>query len=227
MKKVIALLTIISTCSLSAFAHEPSKDNVLINKPSINHWEGFIDTFTKCDTSFFSEVYNNKEALNQLTTVKEFGDKQAYIPVTDRTDNNNNYHYFKAPIPYKNLNITGYYDSVMNLGKHGDYYFWGFIFEESIEKITKTFAHLNWQNMENGQLYIAHPLIRTSKDNLNEWHANTGTIVGVKTIPAKGTTEKLLLLEKGPMTSLLCSIQGFVPTELLNLERPDIQSRPK
>jgi len=77
--------------------------------------------------------------------------------------------------------------------------------------------------MEDNLLYIANPKIRNINDDILVWHRNTGTVVGVKTIPAPNTTEKLLLLEKGDnMQLLICSIQGIVTNSLLQQERPDI-----
>lgn len=183
-----------------------------------------MNSLIQCSPDFFNIVYTNKEELKKHTNVIVFNNNQAYIPVENRTDSEKNYVYFKTPIIYQNLTIKGYYDSAMDLGKIGKYYFWGFIIDNDISQIKETMNFLEWKNMEKDLLYMANPKIRHIDDDIKIWHKNTGTVVGVKTIPAPETTEKLLLLEKGTgMNLLICSIQGVVSSELLKQERPDIQ----
>ncbi|MCO6553878.1 MAG: hypothetical protein J6572_02630 [Gilliamella sp.] len=183
-----------------------------------------IDSLMLCNSDFFKEVYSNKNELEEYTNIKVFNKNQANIVIENRSDITKNYVYFKTPMTYKNLTIIGYYDSAMDLGKMGKYYFWGFIIDNDINQIKDALNFVDWKNMEDNLLYIANPKIRNINDDLQTWHKNTGTVVGVKTIPAPDTTEKLLLLEKSPnMNLLICSIQGIVTSELLKQERPDIQ----
>lgn len=183
-----------------------------------------VNSFIQCKPAFFNILYDNREELQQHTELRSFGKNQAYISVPNRSNNNQNYIYFKTPIMYNTLKIKGYYDSEMDLGSMGKYYFWGFIIDNDLDEIRRVFNSLDWKNMENNTLYISNAKIRFLNDDVHTWKENTGTVVGVKTIPAPDTTEKLLLLEKGPdMTLLTCSIQGLVSPELLKIERPDIQ----
>lgn len=183
-----------------------------------------IEALTSCNPDFFKYVYEYKNDLKSHTNVEIFNENQAYIPVENRSDTTKNFVYFRSPITYKNLKIIGYYDSAMDLKKMGKYYFWGFIIENNINQIRNSLDFLEWKNMEDNLLYIANPMIRSVNDDIQVWHKNTGTVVGVKTIPAPNTTEKLLLLEKGDnMQLLICSIQGIVTNNLLRQERPDIQ----
>lgn len=183
-----------------------------------------IESFILCDPNFFTAVYNNKNEIQKFTNVQTIDEKLAYFPVSSRFDSTKNFIYFSTPIIYKNLTIKGYYDSAMDLGKIGKYYFWGFIIDNDINKIKNTLSTLNWKIMEDNQLYIANPKIRNINEDIQVWHDNRGTVVGVKTIPAPNTAEKLLLLEKNAnLTLLMCSIQGAVSSELLKHERPDIQ----
>lgn len=182
-----------------------------------------IESLALCSPEFFKDVYASKDELQAHTNIEVFNQNQAYIPVENRADTTKNYIYFKTPILYKNLKIIGYYDSAMNLDKMGKYYFWGFIIDNDIDQIKDALNFLNWKNMEDNLLYIANPMIRNINDDIQVWRKNTGAVVGVKTIPAPNTTEKLLLLEKGDnMRLLICSIQGVVTQELLKQERPDI-----
>ncbi|OCG01647.1 hypothetical protein [Gilliamella sp. wkB112] len=182
-----------------------------------------IESLVLCNPDFFKKVYENKDELTSHVEIKFFNNNQAYIPVPNRVDITKNFVFFSTPIMYKDLIIKGYYDSAMDLKKIGKYYFWGFIIDNDIKQIKNTLSFLNWKEMEDNLLYIANPMIRHISDDVQTWHHNTGTVVGVKTIPAPETTEKLLLLEKGEnMTLLICSIQGVVTPELLKQERPDI-----
>lgn len=183
-----------------------------------------VESLTSCNPDFFNSIYTNKEELQKLANVTVFNKNQAYIPVENRTDNEKNYVYFKKSFNYKNLKVVGYYDSAMDLGRIGKYFFWGFIIENDITQIKTTLDFLEWKDMEDNLLYIANPMIRHINDDIKVWKNNTGTFVGVKTVPAPETTEKLLLIEKGTnMNLLICSIQGVVSAELLKQERPDIQ----
>ena len=183
-----------------------------------------IQSLTLCNPNFFKEVYANKSELQKYTNILTFDKNKAYISVENRTDTNKNYTYFKIPMTYKNLTIKGYYDSAMDLGKLGKYYFWGFIIDNDINQIKETLNFIDWKNTGDNLMYFANPMIRNIDDEIHVWNKNTGTVVGVKTVPAPGTTEKLLLLEKyANMNLLLCSIQGTVTVELLKQERPDIK----
>ena len=150
-----------------------------------------IEALTSCNPDFFKHVYEHKDELKNHTNVETFNQNQAYIPVENRGDTTKNFVYFKSPITYKNLKLIGYYDSAMDLKKMGKYYFWGFIIENDINQIRDSLDFLEWKNMEENLLYIANPKIRSINDDIQVWHKNTGSVVGVKTIPAPNTTEKI------------------------------------
>lgn len=205
-KKIVILFLLLSSFVASA------------DKPPL------LESLASCNPNFFKQLYENKDELIKHAEIKIFDKDQSYIPVPNRGDSTKNYVYFSTPIMYKDLVIKGYYDSAMDLHKIGKYYFWGFIIDNDIQQIKNTLNFLDWKEMEDNLLYIANPMIRHISDDIQTWHHNTGTVVGVKTIPAPDTTEKLLLLEKSEnMTLLICSIQGVVTPELLKQERPDIQ----
>lgn len=210
MKIIFTFLTLL--CSFTAIANEKN-----------NNINQLITSFVECNEKFFSEISHYKYELSTYTPINDINQQLAYIPVTDRSKNGYNYHVFSKPITYKSILLTGYYDSALSLGKFGDYYFWGFIVDNSLDEIKSSLDFLSWSEMEKDSLYTANSKIRFSDDGLDVWHDKTNIIAGVKTMPALGTTEKLLLLEKSPeMTLLVCSIQGFFPPELLQTIRPDI-----
>ncbi|MDF7666434.1 hypothetical protein PT273_00970 [Orbaceae bacterium ESL0727] len=202
------VLSILLFCSFIASADELS----------------LLKSFAQCQPDFFDTLYENRALVEKHTNIALLNTHQAYISVANRADSNKNHVYFKTPMIANGLKIIGYYDSAIDLEKMGKYYFWGFIIDNNLEQIRKSFDFLNWKEMESDLLYIANPKIHYINDNINVWNVNDDMAVGVKTIPAPGTTEKLLLLEKGPtMTMLICSIQGVVLPEMLRLQRPDIQ----
>lgn len=213
MKKVYSLLIIF--CSFIVSAND-EKANI----------DQLMTSFTECDSQFFSKIALYKSNLAKYATIKDISPNQAYIMVKDRSINSQNYYHFNTPIIYQSLNLTGYYDSSLSLGKYGDYYFWGFIVDNSIEQIKTTLNALKWDEMEEDSLYITHAKIHYNSDKFDSWQSNSNAIEGVKTLPQANSVEKLLMLEKSPeMTLLVCSIQGFLSPTLLNSIRPDIEQK--
>ena len=111
----------------------------------------------------------------------------------------NNYVQFDKPILYQSLKLTGYYDNSLALGEHGDYYFWGFSVDNSLQDIRSKLDFLLWTEVEEESMYTSNMKIHFSDDSIETWHDNLNTNIGVRTIPAQGTAEKLLLLEKTNM----------------------------
>lgn len=211
MKNFCSLLIIF--CSLIANASD-KRDDI----------DYLMESFIECDSRFFSEIALHKKSLEDYAEIQNIDQSQAYIVVPDRNKTNANHHQFTTPINYHSLKITGYYDSALKLGKYGDYYFWGFIIDNTVEEIKTAFNTVVWREMEKELLYTANTKIHYNNDPLDIWHDNANMMIGVKTLPASGTVEKLLLLEKSPeMTLLVCSVQGFFPPKLLQTIRPDIK----
>ncbi|WP_121145209.1 hypothetical protein [Orbus hercynius] len=187
--------------------------------------EPLMTSFIACDASFFSQIHKSQNELVDYGIVDDIHSEQTIITVKNRNNRNQNYREFSKPMSYKSLSITGYYDSVLKLGKYGDYYFWGFIVNNSVNEIKADLDFLTWQELEKDTIYSANAQIRYEKDDLTTWHQNSSTVSGVKTIPTKGTVEKILLVEKTPeKTLLICSIQGFLPPKLLSTIRPDLET---
>lgn len=212
MKKIFAL--IVALCSSLANANNDQQDIDL-----------FIESFTHCDATFFSNMSNIQNKLSDYTKITPINNIQSYISVEDRTSSKKNHHTFSKPIYYHSLKLTGYYDSQLDLGKYGEYYFWGFIIDNPLQEIKSSFNFLSWNEMEKDSFYTTNTKIHFSEDSLKTWHENSDTITGVKTVPSQGTAEKLLLIEKSDdMIILACSIQGFFPPELLATIRPDLNN---
>ena len=186
--------------------------------------EALLTSLVNCDSRFFSTIYQHQNELAQFAPIQQINQQKAYFVVKDRQKSPDNYISFNTPLHFNDIAITGYYDSAMNLGKYGDYYFWGLTIEsDDIVQVKNVLSFVDWKEMEKNQLYIANTKIRQTGDSIEHWRDNTEIEMGVKTVPLSGTAEKLLLLEKTPGTvTLYCSIQGFLPPELLAIERPDL-----
>ena len=188
-----------------------------------NYIDFIIKSFIQCDDSFFLNLFEFKQNLDDQMPIKEINPNRAYIAVNDRKKNANNYVQFDKPILYQSLKLTGYYDNSLALGEHGDYYFLGFSIDNALQNIRLKLDFLLWTEVKKESMYAYNMKIYFSDDSIETWHDNLNTNIGVRTIPAQGTAEKLLLLEKTPnMNLLVCSLQGFFPPELLTTIRPDL-----
>ncbi len=211
MMKTIILLCL---CIYSVFAF-PNEHSGAV--------QSLVKSLTECNDLFFSNISKYKNELIPNVPIEEISDQLAYIPVKNRKMHNANYVQFAQPIRYGSLIINGYYDNSLNLGKRGDYYFWGFVIDNSLEEIRSELNFLSWTEIEKDSLYTFNLKIHRSEDSIETWHNNPNTNIGIKTMPAPGTAEKLLLLEKTPdATYLVCSLQGYFPPEVLAIIRPDI-----
>ena len=120
------------------------------------------------------------------------------------------------------MTITGYQNIFIPTNLSGQYYYWGFIFDNSQEEIIKTLYKLNWSRY-NEKVYIANSKIYDRNAKSPVWKNNPYSIDGV--VPRLGTVEKAIYLESidNKQNSLLCSIQGDLNKELLYKDRPDIK----
>ncbi|XKM13281.1 hypothetical protein RCS94_09680 [Orbaceae bacterium ac157xtp] len=186
-------------------------------------FDRLINTLVNCDADFFNVLEQSKTELSPYVEITSIDAARAYIQVENRAKTKDNLKLFNTPINYKSLSFIGYYDSALKLDKYGNYYFWGFVIDGEIENIKNTLNMVDWHSMEENNLYIANPKILFTDNPKNTWQNNDQVVVGVKTMPSQNTAEKLLLLENSKEQVLLvCSIQGFLPEELIKIERPDL-----
>ena len=209
--KKFTLFICFSFVSYTVFAQD--------NKPSVT--DNLVDTFLNCDNQFFQHLAENKQTVSEyvdLTTK----DNVTFIPVESIYQQNKNSVNFKKPLKYHGLTITGYQNIFIPTNLSGQYYYWGFIFDNSQEEIIKTLDKLNWSRY-NEKVYIANSKIYDRNAKSPVWKNNPYSIDGV--VPRLGTVEKAIYLESidNKQNSLLCSIQGDLNKELLYKDRPDIK----
>ncbi|CNC75426.1 Uncharacterised protein [Yersinia frederiksenii] len=173
-------------------------------------------SLTRCDTTFFSEIYHQRTTLSRVAPLTV--DQQFHAWFKAPVDGNG-IVWFAQPLHELNLTLAGYFLQTSNLNEinYGKYYYWGLIFKESPEEVMSKLDHLTWGKA--GDDYLSQAMIKV--DPNSAWRENAQAVSGIA--PAKESTEKLLMLSKGKEgTLLLCSVQGNVTPDMLATLRPDL-----
>lgn len=173
-------------------------------------------TLTRCDTTFFSEIYHHRARLSRVAPLTVDKHEQAWFKAP--ADGNRTV-WFAQPLRELNLTLSGYYLQTSDLNEinYGKYYYWGLIFKESPEEVMSRLDHLTW--IKAGDDYISQAMIKA--DANSAWEKNAQAVSGIA--PAKESTEKLLMISKDKKgTLMLCSVQGNVTPEILTTLRPDL-----
>lgn len=173
-------------------------------------------TLTRCDTTFFSEIYHQRARLSRVAPLTVDKHEQAWFKAP--ADGNRTV-WFAQPLRELNLTLSGYYLQTSDLNEinYGKYYYWGLILKESPEEVMSRLDHLTW--IKAGEDYISQAMIKA--DANSAWEKNAQAVSGIA--PAKESTEKLLMISKDKKgTLLLCSVQGNVTPEILTTLRPDL-----
>jgi len=174
-----------------------------------------------CEPVFFHELDQHRDALEPVVALGH--DSQiAWIAVPDRSAEDRASTFFSRPVADGPLHLSGFFDHYSHLGAAGSYYYWGFYINESLEQIMATTPQAHW--VHSGTEYASNPLIKFS--SREPWQANATAVSGIA--PARGSIEKLVLLEQRKGRSLLtCSVQGSVDGVVMDEERPDLVRRPQ
>jgi hypothetical protein len=181
--------------------------------------ETLPESLLHCDSRFFSELYAQQGKLKNLAPMVVDNHHHAwFVPPKD----NNGTVWFANPIKTGTLSIVGYSLQETDLEVMGKYYYWGLIFNDSIEAVMAALPQASWHKA--GEEYFANPQIKYTGDS--DWQPNTGAASGIA--PAKGSVEKIALLStSNGRTTLLCSIQGSVTNGILESLRPDLREAQK
>ena len=180
------------------------------------HANTLVQSLTRCDNTFFSEIYHQRAKLSRVAPLTVDKHSQAWFKAP--IDGNGTI-WFAQPLYELNLTLSGYYLQTSNLNEinYGKYYYWGLVFKESQEEVMSRLDHLAWSKA--GDDYITQTMIKA--DANSAWEKNAQAVSGIA--PAKDSTEKLLMLSKGKEgTLLLCSVQGNVTPDMLTTLRPDL-----
>ena len=188
---------------------------------NVNEINKVIDSFFKCDNQFFQQLEINKNSFSQYTDLATV-DNFAYIVVDSIEYNNKNKVIFKKPIEYKGLVISGYQNIFIPTPLSGQFYYWGFIFDNKTQQIKQSLNNINWL-VFNEKIYFANPKIYDRKSKDKTWLDNPYSIDMV--IPRSGTVEKSLYLEPiaDNQSRVICSIQGDIDKKILYSVRPDME----
>ncbi|XKM12943.1 hypothetical protein RCS94_07895 [Orbaceae bacterium ac157xtp] len=184
--------------------------------------QSVFDAFTNCDSSFFYQLKNNAEDFKDITDLV-IKDNIAYIPVEDVTKRGDTTTtMFKQPIQYRGLNIVGYQNIYIETSFLGQFYYWGFIIDGSVDQVKQSLKQLPWEQY-NTVGYIANPQIFLRYNQNKSWEHNPYSIEGV--VPKTLTAEKSLYLEPldDNQVHLICSIQGDIERPNLYEIRPDMK----
>jgi hypothetical protein len=189
------------------------------NIPSVT--DKIVDTFLECDNQFFQNLSENKELFSEYVDLTTKNDV-TYIPVESIYQQDKDKINFKKPLNYRGLTITGYQNIFIPTSLSGQYYYWGFIFDNSQEEILNALSDIKWSNY-NDKTYIANPTIYDRNAKPAEWQDNPYAIDGVA--PRLATIEKSLYLENinNNQNRIFCSIQGDLTKDLLYKYRPDMK----
>lgn len=173
-------------------------------------------TLTRCDTTFFSEIYHQRARLSRVAPLTIDKHEQAWFKAP--ADGNRTV-WFAQPLHELNLTLSGYYLQTSDLNEinYGTYYYWGLVFKESPEEVMSRLDHLTW--IKAGDDYISQAMIKA--DANSAWEKNAQAVSGIA--PEKESAEKLLMISKDKKgTLMLCSVQGNVTPEILTTLRPDL-----
>ncbi|RKS87770.1 hypothetical protein DES39_1013 [Orbus hercynius] len=186
-----------------------------------NNIQSVIDAFTNCDSSFFYQLKSNAESFEDITNLV-IQDDIAYIPVDDITADDGNINYFLQPLPYRGLTIVGYQNIAIETLSLGQYYYWGFVIDGTVDSVKQSLDQLSWQKY-NITSYVANPLTYDRKNKQQGWQNNPYVVDGI--IPRIWTIEKSLYLEpiNENQVHLVCSMQGDITKSLLDSIHPDIK----
>ncbi len=172
-------------------------------------------SLTQCDTTFFSEIYRQRSALSRVAPLTV----ERHYAWFKAPANGNGTLWFAQPLHELNLTVMGYFLQTSNLDEinYGKYYYWGLVVKESPEEVKSRLDRLSWSKSDEG--YLSQAMIKATPESA--WEINRQAVSGIA--PAKESTEKLLMLDKGKDgTLLLCSVQGNVTADMLATLRPDL-----
>lgn len=179
---------------------------LLLGLSSTLHAESLMRTFTYCDAAFFKKMdeypvlKNTSETLKKtdIHESKTFSSKINFSPTGIVTFN----RFFVSHFDYD------IYDNFTYMGMHGQYYFWGFETDQSLEEVVRhTSSKISIIKV--GNSYIHSPMIRHNVND--EWVFNEYAAQDYSLEPS--AAEKMLVIEKDEQRGVvrfLCTLQGNV-----------------
>ncbi|OCG65740.1 hypothetical protein A9G39_08355 [Gilliamella sp. Imp1-6] len=212
LKKISALVCF-SFFSCISFAQDNNEQNKT---------DKVIDTFLQCNSRFFEQLSEHEQVMSQYVDLTKTPDNVTYIPVESTQQSGNNKVMFKKPFMYHNLKVIGYQNIYIPTALSGQFFYWGFIFDNKEDEIINSLNNINW-SLYNTNIYIANAKIYDRKAKPSAWEDDIYAIDGV--IPRFGTINKAIYLEpvENNQSSIFCSIQGDLDKEMIIATRPDLK----
>ena len=101
------------------------------------------ESLSRCDASFFQEIYHQKNKLNVLAPLTIGKNHLAWFK---SPANANDRIWFTQPLEELNLTISGYYLQTSDLEEinDGKFYYWGMILQNSPQEVMNALNHLKW-----------------------------------------------------------------------------------
>lgn len=187
--------------------------------------EGFIKAFAQCDDSLLTFIAQNKQALQAYAPVKTTGKWGQFVMQADKEGGHT--IAFKKPMVINGVAFTGFKSQYLELplGKGPDglikAYYW-FLISPSrhAADFAKHFPQLGLQADGRGS-WISNPLIILDSKKSLQWQSNDSALGGKA--PSKGTVERSLYVEPvDGKPQLGCTVQGYIPQELVTQMRLDL-----
>lgn len=178
--------------------------------------ESLPESLVHCDSRFFSTLYSSSSQLkNTAPLIKQKPYAWFTQPKSDA-----DILWFAHPLRAGKLTLEGYFRRESIYSADERYYFWGLVVSESPQEVMESLSGIQWEADEKG--FMANGMIMRTGDS--EWQDNRSAVSGIA--PAKGSTERILLIENNQgKTQLLCSVQGSVTEGQISPLRPDLAGK--
>lgn len=179
--------------------------------------------FMQCDQSFFARLSANPQSFGPAVAVSATGGV-ASPTVPDPLSEQGQVQTFRQPVEVDGLKLMAYRNEVSYDDTMGAFVWWGFDVEGSETSVAKVVNQLlnPEQRLVKTNGYWARGEYRQVSDPLDAWQRGGQ---GSGTVTAKGSVERVLLIEKHETkgrVKLYCTLQGSVTSPLLQLLRPDL-----
>jgi hypothetical protein len=191
--------------------------------------EQLFQKFAQCDDGFFRALPAEASALASNLTLAVH-DGVASPNVGDRLLEGGRYQAFATPLEVQGVRLVGYYDEASSVNGMGDFLFWGFVAEGSVDEVQERLRPLivdAGRLTKRGESW-ARVEMRKIGDPMLKWRTEGLAGAGVPT--PFGQVERVLLVEPGKeppfngRVKVMCSLQGTVTPPLLQVYRPDLNA---
>ncbi|MDR0565221.1 MAG: hypothetical protein LBG78_09855 [Azoarcus sp.] len=226
----IYVIAYLSSLALAACA-APQSDSTTASvhfEHLTNDADKLIAALSYCDNRLFEEIYKNKEQLKAFAPIATNGTVSHFV-VENRAQREKGVVKFSKPLIGK-VSIIGYEDWSPRFDSLGEFYYWGFHINGTVDYIQKAIlpllAKAKWLKRD-GNFYVIPELYNLNRPDLG-WSLENNITGG--RVAARDTLERVLIIEQADasqpgVTTVLCTVQGRqVPAKIIQVLRPDIKA---